>query len=60
VVCDHQRFAKPIARRLHRGSKSAALAFLDFHLEGRWAAHTWLQNLYLKIASSGIAGLERK
>jgi dienelactone hydrolase len=40
--------------------KSSALAFLDFYLEGRLAAQTWLQNPYLKMASSGVTEIERR
>ena len=59
-VCAEKNVSQADCMAFASWLQSAVLAFLDFYLEGRSAAHTWLQNPYLKIASSGVAGLEKK
>ena len=59
-VCSEKNVSQSDCTAFASWLKSTALAFLDFYLEGRLAANTWLQNPYLKVASSGVTEVERK
>jgi hypothetical protein len=59
-VCAEKNVSQADCMAFASWLKSSALAFLDFYLEGRLAAQTWLQNPYLKMASSGVTEIERR
>ncbi len=40
--------------------RASVLAFLDFHVEGRFGAGEWLRHPFLKTASAGVTELETK
>jgi dienelactone hydrolase len=59
-VCAEKNVSQAACTAFASWLKSSALAFLDFYVEGRLTAQTWLQNPYLRIASSGVTELERR
>lgn len=58
--CAEKNVSQTECARFASWLQASALAFLDFYVEGRLPARTWLQNPFLRWASGAVAEIERK